>query len=62
MAALSLVDSAQGNLAAHYLISGPFGTQLRLDPKGNGNSMYMEAFRDLELSVAGGFAVASRPV
>ncbi len=62
MAALSLVDSAQGNLAAHYLISGPYGTNLRLDPGGDGKSSYYREFEDLELSVAGGFAVASRVV
>jgi hypothetical protein len=61
-AILTNVDSALGNLAAHYLISGPYGTNLRLDPKGNGRSMYLRAFEDLELTVAGGFAVASRPV
>jgi hypothetical protein len=61
-AALTIADSAQGYLAAHYLISGPYGTNLRLDPKGNGKSMYLREFEELELAVAGGFAVASRVV
>jgi hypothetical protein len=51
-------DLAQGNLAAHYLVSSPFGTNMRLDPKSNGRSIYLDVFEDLMYSVCGGFAVA----
>jgi hypothetical protein len=52
-------DVAQGALAAHYLITSPFGTGLRIDmSKSNGDSVYLQKFKDLEASVAGGFSVA----
>lgn len=55
---MTIADWAQGNLAAHYVITSPFGTALRLDPKSNGRSSYLLVFEDLELSVAGGFLCA----
>jgi hypothetical protein len=60
-AALTIADTAQGNYAAHILITSPFGTSTVLT-KGKGKDAYMKEFEELELAVAGGFAVASRPV
>lgn len=60
----SLADTAQGNLAAHLLMTSPFGTStLLVQKKGDSSkTAYLEAFEELELAVAGGFQVASRPV
>lgn len=54
---MTIADMAQGNLAAHYLIISPFGSELRLEP-GNGESSYYAKFEELQQAVAGGFAVA----
>jgi len=53
----SMTDLAQGNLAAHYLISSPFGTETRLDPK-DGGSVYLDAFNDAQEAVVPKFLVA----
>lgn len=54
---MNIADIAQGNLAAHYLISSPFGTEMRLEA-GDGSSTYLRKFEELEQAVAGGFVVA----
>jgi len=54
---MTIADMAQGNLAAHYLVTSPFGTELRLEP-GNGRSSYLDAFDELCQCVAGGFLVS----
>lgn len=51
-------DLAQGNLAAHYLVSSPFGTEMRLQPGGDGRSSYLLEYERLLETVAGGFLVA----
>ena len=60
----SIADQAQAYLAAHLLMASPFGTSTLLaQPKdGSGKSEYLRAFEELELSVAGGFAVAGSVV
>jgi len=60
----TIADSAQCLLAAHYLMTSPFGVStLMAQPKsGNSKTPYLEQFEELEQAVAGGFAVASRPV
>ena len=60
---LSLADLAQGNLAAHYLWSSPFGAATMLaasDPKGNAapSSPYWPVWEECCDAVAGGFIVA----
>jgi hypothetical protein len=55
----TIADMAQGNLAAHYLISGPYGTELRLDPKGNGRSQYLDKYEELERAQCGPAAVVA---
>lgn len=58
-AQLMLADIAQGNLAAHYLVRSPFGTQLSADKNSSGGSTsYLEVFLECEQAVAGGFAVS----
>ena len=52
----TIADIAHGNLAAHYLITSPYGAPMRL--KGSKGSTYLDVFNDLELSVAGGFIVS----
>ena len=58
--ALMTADLAQGNLAAHYLASSPFGSSMvSARPKdGSSRTPYLEVFEELERAVAGGFAVA----
>jgi hypothetical protein len=60
-AQMSLTDLAQGNCAAHYLISSPFGTDMRLEPGGSGRSVYLDLFDELCAAVGGTFVVASQP-
>jgi hypothetical protein len=55
--ALTQADLAQGNLAAHYLITSPFGTAQRLDPD-KGKSTYYEAYEEIELASCSGFIVS----
>lgn len=56
----TIADIAQGNLAAHYLIKSPFGTEMRAsaDKNATSRSSYLDVFEDLVQSVAGGFAVS----
>jgi hypothetical protein len=42
-----IADTAQGNLAAHYLIASPFGGPTRLNPK-SGRSTYLDKYEELE--------------
>jgi hypothetical protein len=60
-AALTIADQAQGYYAASLLLRSPFGASTMV-AKGKGKDVYMQAFEELELAVAGGFAVASRVV
>lgn len=53
---LTRADLAQGNLAAHYLVTTPFGTEFKLSDDGGKKTPYLDAFEDLQLSAAGGFA------
>lgn len=56
----TLADAAQGNLAAHLLMSSPFGvsTLLAQPNDGSGKTAYLEAFLEFEQAVAGGIACA----
>jgi hypothetical protein len=55
----STTDLAQGFLCAHLLTINPYGTELRLDPKGtDGKTAYLKKFEDYQLIVCGGMVVA----
>lgn len=64
MQAPKIVDMAQGSYAAHLLSTSPQGASTLLaQPKdGSGKSPYLAQFEELELAVAGGFAVAGSVV
>lgn len=51
-------DLAHGNMAAHILVSSPFGTEMRLAPGGSGRSSYLEAFERIMFARCGGIGVA----
>jgi hypothetical protein len=55
-----LADIAQGYLAAHLLLTSPYGSEMTLDPKSKGRSSYLDRFEELESGVAAasGFVVA----
>ena len=58
-------DMAHGNLAAHYLMTSPFGTStLLVTPTkgGDGSTPYMQAFERIQLARCGGFVVAGSVV
>ena len=55
---LTIADVAHGALSAHLVITSPSGTNLRLDPKSNGRSSYLEVYEALQAAVAGGFLVS----
>jgi hypothetical protein len=54
----TIADVAHGALAAHLLITSPFGTDMRLDPKSKGRSSYLDVFDEMRLAVASGPQVA----
>lgn len=57
----TLADIAQGNLAAHYLIKSPFGTEMRKADDDSSGSSYFDVFEELQEAVAGGGIVAGGP-
>ena len=59
----TIADLAQGNLAAHLLVTTPFGTAFKLDDAAAGKKTpYWAEYEVLLESVAGGAIVAGGPV
>jgi hypothetical protein len=61
----TVTDMAQANLAAHYLMTSPFGVStLMVAPKGgkaSNRTAYLDAYDELEQAVAVPFLVAGVP-
>jgi hypothetical protein len=55
---LTKADIGQGNLAAHYLISDPAGTEFRLSPDSDGRSIYLDKYEELAKVVGMGPVVS----